>query len=171
VQARIIKDGLENSMDKSRIFLDSDNLKNLSELLHCVASSDVLVVLLSPGVLTRPWCLMELITAMDRGKPIVGVKCDGLKQGAYQYDTAREFLMDLGANLDATNPGATNTLRDHGVDPDVVGHALVAYLHNPISIPFAVHWSTNMMNAAIVDIKCAARSARSARQRRRWADV
>jgi hypothetical protein len=37
------------------VFYDSDNLRNLSDLLKHVAASDVLVVLLTPHVLTRPW--------------------------------------------------------------------------------------------------------------------
>ena len=65
---------------------------------------------------------MEMYTAMRRGKPIVGVMMEGLKQGMYDHDAMREFLQDLVANLERANPGATEILRQNGmVDPDKAG--------------------------------------------------
>ena len=140
--ARILKDHLEQSFGRGRVFLDSDDLRNLSELLHCVAASDVMVVLLSPGVLTRPWCLMELITAMERGKPIVPISCENLPQGMYDHKEMTSFLSSLEANLNACNPGATDLLRQNGVENmDVSGQALLPYIHEPIAKPFRVDWS------------------------------
>ena len=151
--ARILKDHLEQSFGRGRVFLDSDDLRNLSELLHCVAASDVMVVLLSPGVLTRPWCLMELITAMERGKPIVPISCENLPQGMYDHKEMKSFLSSLEANLNACNPGATDLLRQNGVENmDVSGQALLPYIHEPIAKPFRVDWSANMMEAAMKDI-------------------
>lgn len=95
-----------------------------------------------------------------RGKPIVAVKCDGLKQGSYSYEDMHSFLDALSANLDATNPGAKEILRQHGVDTAIAGKALKSYLHNPISIPFQVNWSNNLMQAAIVDIREAIEAAK-----------
>ena len=167
--ARIIKDGLEQRFERSReeagetckVFLDSDNLRSLSELRHCVAASDVIVVLLSPGVLTRPWCLVELITAMERGKPLVGVLCAGLGKKAYDFEATCEYLSNLGPNLEALNPGAIAILRQAGVtDLNVVGKALVHYLHNPIAVPFQVNWSAGLMAASIDDVAQAIAAAK-----------
>ena len=50
-------------------------------------------------------------------------------------------LSNLGTTLDEANPGASELLTKEGVsDLNVVGRALVNYLHNPISIPFRINW-------------------------------
>ena len=66
-----------------RIFLDSDDLRTLSDLTTHVRESDVLVLVQSKSVLTRPYCLLELLTACQHGVPIVGV-C--LSKHSFPYD-------------------------------------------------------------------------------------
>lgn len=58
-------------------FLDSDNLQDLRELLDHVKNSDVLVLLQTTGLLTRPWCLLEIVTAIKAGVPIVAINIKG----------------------------------------------------------------------------------------------
>ena len=38
---------------------------------------DVFVVLLTAGVMSRPWCILEIQTAVSAGIPIVGVTLRG----------------------------------------------------------------------------------------------
>eukprot|EP00438_Fugacium_kawagutii_P002916 Skav230083 [mRNA] locus=scaffold2569:306570:309736:- [translate_table: standard] len=46
------------------VFLDSDDLSNLSHIFSTLAYNvDVLVVLASPGIFKRKWCLGEVVTA------------------------------------------------------------------------------------------------------------
>lgn len=46
------------------VFLDSDELQDLDSLFECVrAHTSFVVPLLTPGLLTRPWCVGELATA------------------------------------------------------------------------------------------------------------
>eukprot|EP00427_Karlodinium_veneficum_P031234 CAMPEP_0169191634 /NCGR_PEP_ID=MMETSP1016-20121227/5179_1 /TAXON_ID=342587 /ORGANISM="Karlodinium micrum, Strain CCMP2283" /LENGTH=147 /DNA_ID=CAMNT_0009267907 /DNA_START=88 /DNA_END=528 /DNA_ORIENTATION=+ len=45
------------------VFLDSEDLTDLSGLQEHVINSKNLVLLLTPGVLYRPWCLVEIVTA------------------------------------------------------------------------------------------------------------
>ena len=47
-----------------QVFLDSDNLEDLSLLFGVVGSRmDTLVVLCSSGILSSPWCVGEMATA------------------------------------------------------------------------------------------------------------
>ena len=55
------------------VFLDSDDLTDLRELLRIVARSDVFLLLQTSNVLTRAWCLLEIYTAILNGTPIVTV--------------------------------------------------------------------------------------------------
>ena len=67
----------------------------VAQLLDHVRDSDVVLLFQSKEVLQRPWCLLELVTAIDAGIPIVGV---ALSSGPYAYDfrAAAEFLLALG---------------------------------------------------------------------------
>lgn len=57
-EARFLKDALDK-MTGQRAYLDSSTLADLRELFHSgVDTSEVLVLLLSEGLLTRPWCLL-----------------------------------------------------------------------------------------------------------------
>ena len=52
-------------------FLDSENLVDLRTLFeHGVHASDVIVLLATKGVLTRPWCLLELWEAHRMSIPV-----------------------------------------------------------------------------------------------------
>lgn len=52
------------------IFLDSENLDDLSKLRDHINGSRNLVVLLTPGIFERPWCLVEIVTAFKQNKNI-----------------------------------------------------------------------------------------------------
>ena len=71
-EARILKNDLVRSLrDKEQqLFLDSDNLTNLKQLLDHVADSDSIALLYTQGVLSRPWCLLELHAAVKHSVPI-----------------------------------------------------------------------------------------------------
>ena len=68
---------------------DSDDLKDLRMLLEHVRNTRVLVVVLSKEVLLRPWCLLELYTAINANVPIVAVDVEGR---GYDYAEAAEYL-------------------------------------------------------------------------------
>merc|ERR1719253_2404772 len=56
------------------VFLDSEDLTDLDKLVDRVTKSANLVVLLTTGVLTRPWCLIEIVAAVRSKVPLVPVK-------------------------------------------------------------------------------------------------
>jgi len=58
------------------LFLDSVELRDLDELLNCVRRSSNFIILLTRGVLTRPWVLAELTVAMAEQKNIVAVRIE-----------------------------------------------------------------------------------------------
>jgi len=64
-------------LDRERLlFLDSVELRDLDELLNAVRSSSNFVILLTKGVLTRPWVLAELTVAVAEQKNIVAVRIE-----------------------------------------------------------------------------------------------
>ena len=60
-------------MLQADVFLDSSDLTDLRMLYEQVHQSDVLVLLQTKGVLTRPWVILELYTALTNNVPIVCV--------------------------------------------------------------------------------------------------
>ena len=76
MEARFIKGELERLLS-TPCFLDSDDLRDLNQLLNYVVDSDVLVILQTKELFQRPWCLLECYTAIKEGIPIVALNCEG----------------------------------------------------------------------------------------------
>ena len=74
MEARYLKEQLEGMLGGVEIFLDFDNLSDLRVLLQHVRESDVFVILLTAEVLLRPWCILEIHTAVSAGIPISFLK-------------------------------------------------------------------------------------------------
>jgi hypothetical protein len=91
-------------------YLDSSALADLRELFRSgVRQSEVLVLLLSKGVLARPWCLLEIREAVRLQKPIVLLELKGPGQ-SFSFDVAFALLSDLESNLP---PWVLDELRTH----------------------------------------------------------
>ena len=86
-------------------FLDSDNLRDLKRLRDHVRESKCVVLLQTRSVLTRLWCIVELVTAIDANVPIIGVV---ITSGAHPYDfaAASSLMTHLDTLLDVRNAGA-----------------------------------------------------------------
>jgi len=138
--------------DDREVFLDSDSLFTLASLKHMVCSSDVLVIIQSPGVFQRPWILLEIMWALGACKPIVAVRVDGLSVGAYDYAEADRYLGNLESTLDEANPGARELLEEHGVDLESASKMLQNVMRSVISTPFNNGWSNRMIEAMIDDL-------------------
>jgi hypothetical protein len=67
--ARLLKMELYRTKAVTReVFIDTDNLVDLDGLFEVVASeTEKLILVASEGVFLRPWCVGELVTAMERG--------------------------------------------------------------------------------------------------------
>jgi hypothetical protein len=70
------------------------------------------VLLLSKGLLTRPWCLLEIREAMRLQKPIVLLELKGPGQ-SFSFDDAIAMLEDMENNLPPLNPWAIGELQAH----------------------------------------------------------
>eukprot|EP01047_Picozoa_sp_COSAG01_P016086 COSAG01_NODE_816_length_13389_cov_7.068849_5_plen_393_part_00 len=114
-------------VDSEKVFLDADNLSDLRDLLGCVRNSDALVMMVTDGVLSRPWCLAELATAAEAGVPIVMLQIDN----AFRCTPAKiqDTLANLPQYLAKVNPSATKQLEDEGFDAASIGATIMQALN------------------------------------------
>ena len=155
MEGRFIKTELERLTGR-QCFLDSDDLYDLGSLLEHVRESDALVILLTESVFTRPWCLLELYTALESRTPIVALNCAGK---GYDFESASNFMVHLDTQLDDANPGACALLRQEGVDPERVAHALATTLPKMIARSFDSCASRNVITGSLMDLVDALRNA------------
>ena len=120
-EARLFKIELETRISKrqgraGRVYLDSDNLNDLDGLLDTVRHASSLVLLLSPRVLERPWCVLELVAALGATPPVKVVPVDLQRRGgSFGFAAAAEFVEALPTALEAANPGASLLLAENDV--------------------------------------------------------
>ena len=164
-EARLVQQNLKQIIVKGPIkggghdiFLDSDDLSDLRNLLQHVKDTQVLVLLQSKGVLTRPWVIMELHTAITSGVPIVALN---VQKGScpYDYPAASEFLLHFDKDIDIANPGAAQLLIDWGIDPVDVAWRLSDCLPNIISTTLNPNGSERQIQASLEDLADSMRKA------------
>lgn len=88
------------------------------------------MLLQSKGVLSRPWVIMELYTAITEGVPIVALNVQN--HAPYDYAAASDFLLHFDEQIEIANPGAAQLLIDRGVDPLDCAYLLSEALPNII---------------------------------------
>ena len=128
----------------------ADNLNDLRLLLEHVKDTDVLVLLQTKGVLTRPWVILELYTAITNDVPIVALNVQNASP--YDYGNAMEFLLHFDEEIDIANPGAAELLIENGVDPEDVAYLLSDALPNIISTDFNPNGSSRQIRASLEDL-------------------
>jgi len=111
--ARYIHDILRKML-KCPVYLDSSTLSDLRTLFtEGVHQSDVILLLATPGVLTRPWCLLEILEATKTKIPILPV---GMTGKTWDIATMRAYINNLEAEMTQTNPTALTLLNKHTND-------------------------------------------------------
>ena len=151
MEARFLQTELESIL-RERVFLDSDDLRSLHKLCDHVLESRCLVLLQTRAVLTRPYCLLELLTAIEHGVPIVGVTVAG-RADAYDFADAMDLLTWLDERLEELNPGAGEVLAQHGyADLTACAYKISHVVPKIISVQLNVCASRNILKAAIQDI-------------------
>ena len=157
MEARYLTTELESALGRN-VFLDSDDLHDLTQLKEAVKQSDALVLVQSTRVLERPWCLIEIATALDHSIPIVGVS---LATGGYKYDfaTATDFLNSLETSLEEVNPGALSVLVANDIQVAELMWKLGSTIPGAISVRLDVAASRNVLAATMADIMEAIRTA------------
>jgi len=146
--ARYVKEKLQEKLQQP-IFIDSDDLHVLTKLKTHVCQSDVLVLVQTKSVLTRPYCLVELITACKHGVPIVGV-CVSNGPNPYNRVEAEASLSDLDETLE---PGDQEQLRSYGIHDLGEASYLLSCIPKIISVPIDFSASENVLEATFVDLK------------------
>ena len=111
----------------------------------------------SSKVLERPWCLLELYTAVMEGVPIVALNCAGR---GYDFGKSADLLLHLETKLAKLNPSAVKVLEQHGVDPLHAAHVLSSALPNIISVHLNTSASRVAIKATMVDLVKAMQAAK-----------
>jgi len=106
--ARYLHDSLRKML-RTPVFLDSSSLVDLRLLVkEGLLKSDVLVLMLTKNVLTRPWCLLEVYEAKMRGIPIVLLEICG---GGFDLAEAKVYIAHLADQMGLANPAGLGLLR------------------------------------------------------------
>jgi hypothetical protein len=172
--ARYLKDLLERMLG-ARVYLDSVDLVDLETLVDGVHASDCVVLLGTPGVLTRPWCIVELYSAHARGIPVVLLQ---IARRELDLDDAARLIDDLETELDRRNPNAFAevTRRLSGAPLDEVKAALRSVLHLDTAhapghrpLVFHPHGTDNALIADATDLVDAMAEATS--RQLRWSEL
>ena len=159
MEARFLQTELEVLLGR-KCFLDSDDLRDLRLLQQSVRQSDCLILVQSKSVLSRPYCLLELFTAIEARVPIVGVSLQ-LTGGApsYDFNAAPAFLARLEQTLESANPGAASVFGRSNIDLRHASRLLSAGIPRIVSIAFCPSASRNKLAASISDIAAAIEAA------------
>jgi hypothetical protein len=153
-EATLMQEGLTKLMTRANVecaepvFLDSEDLTNLSDLRDHVVNSRSLVFILTPGVLLRPWCLVELATAATYGVQIVPVEIQRPGMAFIYPDEDFYLRLRTGKLLPSAD---AKLLENEGITPDSLESA-VRSLFTEIALPFSPHKSKNIREAELNDI-------------------
>lgn len=88
--AQANKDNCDEQDVPLNIFLDSDNLVSLSELMKNIRQTMTLTALLTRSLFYRPWCVCEIWTAATSGTPFLPVEIIGSG-----FDTTPQNVSEL----------------------------------------------------------------------------
>ncbi|CAK0862463.1 unnamed protein product [Prorocentrum cordatum] len=149
---RIIDSDLDNPGHHmiAPVFLDSEDLSDLSDLKGHVRNTMNLVLLLTEEVLKRPWVLVEIVTAYQKGVHIVPVeiyKRDDKTPFKYPDDAFYKKL----SNGELLTESENDLLRDESISVDDLEKAL-RHVFKKIALPFSPHKSGNVREAELTDI-------------------
>ena len=151
-EARLVHEKLKPLLGAGQeVFLDSDDLQDLRRLLEHVKDSKVIVLLQSKNVLTRPWVILEIYTAITHGVPVVALNVQNAFP--YSYPEALELLNHFDEEIEIANPGAAQLLMSFGVDPQDVAYRLSEVIPSIISTDFNPNASSAMLGAMMADLK------------------
>mmetsp|Transcript_25232 Transcript_25232/g.58074 ORF Transcript_25232/g.58074 Transcript_25232/m.58074 type:complete len:1026 (-) Transcript_25232:70-3147(-) len=137
------RDSLGNYFD-SPVFLDSEDLDNLEELQNKVRCSHNLLLLLSKGVLKRPWVLIEICTAVQEGAHILPVQLVKNEK----FEIPDEYFYNQLMDGSAIGAAGVDLLSKHGCS---LGAAVAAVrsIFNRIAMPYSPHRAASIRRAEL----------------------
>jgi len=139
------------------VFIDTKDLEDLRELQDHVKRTHNLVLLLTPGVLSRPWCLVEIATAVQHEVELVPVEIQR-PGNKFEYPT-EEFYENLIDGRFLT-PAAVRILEEEGISLTDIA-AAIRQVFMKIALPFSPQKSSSIRQAELSDIlsRCHIRDA------------
>jgi hypothetical protein len=157
-EASLMQDGLHNFIKEDErssghtferpVFIDTEDLRDLNDLETFVQRSHNLILLLTKNVLTRPWCLLEILFARKHSTTVVPVEIQR-RDASFDYpDEAFFASLKDGTLLDFE---AEAMLRKEGFSLEDVEKSL-RQVFKKIALPFSPHKSTNVREAELRDI-------------------
>lgn len=130
------------------VFLDSATLTDLSCLKQHVQGSHNLILLLTNGLLSRSWCLLEIVAAVQANVQIVPVEIQ--RPGVvFSYPDER-FFDDLSRGK-VLSKDDLSLFESEGVELSSLTSA-VRQAFQKIALPYSPHKSASIRQAEIADI-------------------
>ena len=141
---------------RSHVKSDSDDLNDLKMLRTHVKDAGCLLLLQTKGVLARPWCLFELVAAIEERVPIVGVTIVS-GTSPYDFSEASRLLVHLDTLLPSNQAEALTAL---GIDLLDAAYKLSNTLPAIISVALNMNESRGRLRATLDDVVEAMEKAR-----------
>eukprot|EP00440_Ansanella_granifera_P056457 gb/GFBE01061194.1/.p1 GENE.gb/GFBE01061194.1/~~gb/GFBE01061194.1/.p1 ORF type:complete len:1132 (+),score=180.02 gb/GFBE01061194.1/:1-3396(+) len=136
------------------VFLDSENLQNLGDLKQHVLHSHNFLLLLTKGVLKRPWCLLEIVLAVRCKANILPVILETDRpENSFTFPDDQYYRRVLdGEELDQD---AFDFLEEQEVTLEELEFSLREVFSN-IAVSFSPHKSTTIRQAELQQVmsKC-----------------
>jgi hypothetical protein len=130
------------------VFIDSEDLDDLTTLENHVVHCNSLVALLTPGYLARPWCLFEIVKAVREGVHLIPVEVQ--RPGLRFVYPSEEFYQQL-LNGQILSVEDTQLLQEQGVElPEL--ERCIRSIFMKIALPFSPHKSTEVRDAELSKI-------------------
>jgi hypothetical protein len=130
------------------VFLDSEDLRDTASLERHVRRTHNLVLLLTPNLLSRPWCLLEMVTAVRNNVEILPVNIQRPGESAFKYPDGEFFQKPSRGETLAKDD--LKFLRSKGVKPkDLLS---LKKVFQKIATPFSPHQSGGIREAELRQI-------------------
>lgn len=163
--ARILYGLLERIL-RARVFLDSASLHDVDEIRSAVKKCDCVIFFATRNVLTRPYCIFELCTAVEAGVPVVVLSPS--TSDVLGHADAESFIRRIDTELEQS--GAWAEVRRHlpGRSTEWIQQSLLTALKldtpiettSPWRLHFNAHGTDNQLLAYAKDIVASMASAR-----------
>ena len=108
--ARLLHDMLAKML-RYPVFLDSANLTDLRQLIsNGVADSDVMLMLGTKGLFTRPWCLLEVVHSARLKVPTIIVE---IRNSGFDAKESQRYIDNLEETMGTDDPSSLELLHEH----------------------------------------------------------
>ena len=131
------------------VFLDSSNLTDLRQLItNGVADSDVMLMLGTKGLFSRPWCLLEVVHSARLKVPTIIVE---IKNSGFDAEESQRYIDHLEETMGTDDPSSLELLHEHlGQDLTELKAACTAVLTTSTENDKRLSWNPNASDAELI---------------------